>query len=68
MSRVGWADAGIIDFSRFLAIFQEKMKFFGETFAQFKKTFYLCIAFQGKHLTREAGSNFQTPHERGWKK
>ena len=44
------------------------MKFFGETFAQFKKTFYLCIAFQGKHLTREAGSNFQTPHERGWKK
>ena len=49
------------DFSRFLAIFQEKMKFFGETFAQFKKTFYLCIAFQGKHLTREAGRSKSFP-------
>ena len=49
------------DFSRFLAIFQEKMKFFGETFAQFKKTFYLCIAFQGKHLTREAGRSKRLP-------
>ena len=58
MSRVGWDDAGIIDFSRFSAFFQEKMKFFGETFAQFKKTFYLCIAFQGNHLTREAGRIF----------
>ena len=37
------------------------MKFFGETFAQFKKTFYLCIAFQGKHLTREAGRSKSLP-------
>ena len=38
----------------FLKIFQEKSNFFAKTFAQFKKSTYLCIAFQRKSGSKQS--------------
>ena len=49
----------------FLKIFQEKSNFFAKTFAQFKKSTYLCIAFQRKSGSKQSESSMQPSENYG---